>query len=34
MFNSPFSVTTRVTQYQKIKPIWILLKLETVPSVL
>ena len=29
-FNGPFSRTTRVSQYQKGKPIWILLKQETV----
>ena len=29
-FNSPFSGTTRVSRYQKGKPIWILLKQETV----
>jgi len=29
-FNGPFSGTTRVSQYQKGKPIWILLKQETV----
>ena len=31
-FNSPFSGTTRVSPYQKGKPIWILLKQETVSS--
>jgi len=30
LFNGPFSGTTRVSQYQKGKPIWILLKQETV----
>jgi len=29
-FNGPLSRTTRVSQYQKGKPIWILLKQETV----
>jgi len=29
-FNGPFSGTTRVSRYQKGKPIWILLKQETV----
>ena len=29
-FNGPFSATTRVSQYQNGKPIWILLKQETV----
>ena len=29
-FKGPFSGTTRVSQYQKGKPIWILLKQETV----
>ena len=29
-FNGPFSGTTRVSRYQKVKPIWILLKQETV----
>ena len=29
-FNGPFSGTTQVSQYQKVKPIWILLKQETV----
>ena len=29
-FNGPFSGTTQVSQYQKGKPIWILLKQETV----
>ena len=29
-FNGPFSMTTRVSRYQKGKPIWILLKQETV----
>jgi len=29
-FNGPLSGTTRVSQYQKGKPIWILLKQETV----
>ena len=29
-FNDPFSRTTRVSQYQKGKPIWILLQQETV----
>jgi len=32
LFNSPFSGTTRVSRYQKGKPIWILLKQETVSS--
>jgi len=32
-FNGPFSGTTRVSQYQKGKPIWILLEQETVDSV-
>jgi len=31
-FNGPFSRTTRVSRYQKGKPIWILLKQETVSS--
>jgi len=30
MFNGPFSATTQVSRYQKAKPIWILLKQETV----
>jgi len=30
LFNGPFSGTTRVSRYQKGKPIWILLKQETV----
>ena len=30
VFNGPFSGTTRVSRYQKGKPIWILLKQETV----
>ena len=30
LFNGPFSGTTRVSRYQKDKPIWILLKQETV----
>ena len=29
-FNGPFSETTRVSRYQKVKPIWILLMQETV----
>ena len=29
-FNGPFSGTTQVSRYQKGKPIWILLKQETV----
>ena len=29
-FNGPLSGTTRVGRYQKVKPIWILLKQETV----
>jgi len=29
-FNGPLSRTTRVSRYQKVKPIWILLKQETV----
>jgi len=29
-FNGPFSGTTQVSRYQKVKPIWILLKQETV----
>jgi len=29
-FNGPFSGTARVSRYQKVKPIWILLKQETV----
>ena len=29
-FNGPFSGTTRVSWYQKVKPIWILLEQETV----
>ena len=29
-FNGPFSGTTPVSRYQKVKPIWILLKQETV----
>jgi len=29
-FNGPLSGTTQVSQYQKVKPIWILLKQETV----
>jgi len=29
-FSGPFSGTTQVSQYQKGKPIWILLKQETV----
>ena len=29
-FNGPFSGTTRVSQYQKGKPVWVLLKQETV----
>ena len=29
-FNDPFSVTTQVSRYQKVKPVWILLKQETV----
>jgi len=32
MFNGPFSGTTRVSRYQKGKPIWISLKQETVSS--
>jgi len=31
-FNGPLSGTTRVSQYQKGKPIWILLKQETVTT--
>jgi len=31
-FNGPFSGTTRVSRYQKSKPIWILLKQKTVSS--
>jgi len=31
-FNGPFSGTTRVSRYQKGKPIWILLKQQTVSS--
>ena len=31
-FNGPFSWTTRVSRYQKGKPIWILLKQETVSA--
>ena len=31
-FNGPFDGTTQVSQYQKGKPIWILLKQETVAS--
>jgi len=31
-FNGPFSGTTRVSRYQKGKPIWILLEQETVNS--
>ena len=30
IFNGPLSRTTRVSRYQKVKPIWILLKQETV----
>ena len=29
-FNSPLSGTTQVSRYQKVKPIWILLKQQTV----
>jgi len=29
-FNAPFSGTTRVSRYRKVKPIWILLEQETV----
>ena len=32
LFNGPFSLTSRVSQYQKGKTIWILLKRETVAS--
>jgi len=32
-FNGPFSGTTQVSRYQKGKPIWILLKQETVSSI-
>ena len=31
-FNGPLSGTTQVSRYQKVKPIWILLKQETVSS--
>jgi len=32
-FNGPLSGTTRVSRYQKVKPIWILLKQETVSGI-
>ena len=32
-FNGPFSGTTQVSRYQKGKPIWILLKKETVSGI-